>query len=76
MERFLVIRVGVAQVNVLLSRQLKEELSWGIDKWLWLIINIMLCKTVIYTTKNLKNKAIFNLKQYCVCCYVALSNVF
>ena len=29
-----------------------------------------------YTTKNLKNKAIFNLKQYCMCCYVTLSNVF
>ena len=31
---------------------------------------------VSYTTKNLKNKAVFNLKQYCMHCYVTLSNVF
>ena len=36
----------------------------------------MLFKTVIYTTKNLKNKAIFNLKQYYMSCYVTVSNVF
>ena len=29
-----------------------------------------------YTTKKLKNKAILNLKQYCMRCYVALSYVF
>ena len=38
---------GVAYVNVCISRHLKEELAWAIDKWLWLIINIMLFKTVI-----------------------------
>ena len=44
-----VIRVGVAyvRVNVWISRSLKEELSWHIDKWLRLIINAMLFKTVI-----------------------------
>ena len=26
---------------------LKEELAWAIDKWLWVIINTMLLKTVI-----------------------------
>ena len=26
--------------------------------------------------KKLKNKAILNLKQYCMCCYVTLSNIF
>ena len=39
----------------------KEELGWAIDKQLWFIINTLF-KTC--TTKNLKNKAIFNLKQY------------
>ena len=32
---------------VRILRCLKEELSWAIDKWLWLIINTMLFKTVI-----------------------------
>ena len=27
-------------------------------------------------TKELKDKAILSLKQYCMCCYVVLSNVF
>ena len=39
--------VGVAKVNIRVSRHLKEELAWAIDKWLRLIINIMLFKTVI-----------------------------
>ena len=43
----LVIRVGVTYVNVRVLRCLKEELSWAIDKQLWLIINTMLFKTVI-----------------------------
>ena len=42
-----IIRVGVAYVNVHVSRHLKEELSWPIDIWLQLIFNIMLFKTVI-----------------------------
>ena len=42
-----VIRVGVAYVNVWVSRRLKEELSLAIDKRLRLIITIMLFKTVI-----------------------------
>ena len=42
-----VIRVDVAYVNVCVLRRLKEELGWVIDKWLWLIINTMLFKTVI-----------------------------
>ena len=42
-----IIRVGVAYVNVRVSRHLKEELSWAIDKRLRLIINTMLFKTVI-----------------------------
>ena len=40
------------------------------------IINTMLFKTVSYASKILKNKAVFNLKRYCMHCYVTLSNVF
>ena len=72
MER-LSYRVDVAYVNVHVSRRLKEELGWAIDKRLRLITNKMLFKTVI---PLIKNKAIFNLKQYCMHCYVKLSNVF
>ena len=66
----------MADVNICISRHLKEELAWAIDKQFWLIISITLFKRVSYTTKKLKNKAIFNLKQYCMHCYVTLSNVF
>ena len=59
-------------MNVRVSRCLKEELACSIDKWFWLIIKC----NISYTTKNLKNKAIFNLKQYCMRCYMTLSNVF
>ena len=52
-----VIRVGVANVNMHVSRHLKEELAWAIDKPLQLIINTILFKNS-YTTKNLKNKAV------------------
>ena len=46
------------------SRHLKEELSWATDKWPQVISNIMLFKTVIATTKELKNKAALSVKQY------------
>ena len=59
-------------INFCALRCLKGELSWAIDKWLWVISNI----NVSNTTKKLKNKAILNLKQYCIRCYVILSNVF
>ena len=55
------------------SSHLKEGLAWAIDKQLQVISNIMLLETVIRTTKKLKNK---NLKQYSMCCNMALSNVF
>ena len=42
-----VIKVGVACVGVCVSRCLKEELPWASDKWLRVISNIMLFKTVI-----------------------------
>ena len=40
----------------------KIELAWDKVKWFRVTSNIMLLKTV---TKELKNKAILNLKQYC-----------
>ena len=42
-----VIKVGVAYVNVLISKRLKEELAWVIDKQLRAISNKMLFKTVV-----------------------------
>ena len=39
--------VGVAYVNVRVSRHLKEELIWATDKRLRLIINKMLVKIFI-----------------------------
>ena len=44
----------------------KEELAWATDKWLWVIGNIMLFTTVIYTTKKLKNKAVLSFMLGCV----------
>ena len=37
----------MAYVYVRVSRHLKEELVLAIDKWLWLIVNAMLFKTII-----------------------------
>ena len=51
----------MAYVNVCVSRRLKEELAWAIDKRLWVVSNEMLFKTVIRTTKKLK-KSCFKLK--------------
>ena len=48
------------------SRHLKEELAWAIDKQLQLYNDIKNG----YTTKKTKNKDILNLKQYCMHCYV------
>ena len=31
----------------ILLRHLKEELGWAIDKWLWVISNKILFKTVV-----------------------------
>ena len=61
-----VVCVGVVRVSSLL----KEELAWVTDKQLRINSS--------YTTKELKNKAVLSLKlkQYCMRCYVVLSNVF
>ena len=37
----------MAYMNIHVSRHLKEELAWAIDKWLQVISNKMLFKTVI-----------------------------
>ena len=43
---------------------LKEKLAWATDK----------VTENSYTTNELKNKAVLNLKQYCMCGYVVLSS--
>ena len=52
-------------------KHLKEELVWATDKQLCIII-----KYLNYTTKELKNRVVLSLKQYCMCCYAVLSNIF
>ena len=61
-------------MNVCISGHLKEELAWAIDKQLRVISNKMLLKQLYY--KETKEKAILNLKQYCMHYHVILSNVF
>ena len=39
----------------------KRRAAWATDKWLWVFSNIMLFKTVIHTTKKLKNKTFLSL---------------
>ena len=48
---------------VRISRCLKEELAWAMDKRLQIISHIMLLKNS-YTTEELKCKAIFKFKVY------------
>ena len=43
MQRALVIKVGVVDIDVRISSHLKEELAWAVDKRLWIISTIMLC---------------------------------
>ena len=71
--------MGVFDVDVRVSSHLKEQLAWAVDKWLRIISTIMLLKNTVRGTKELKetkNKAILNFRQYCMRCYVALSDVF
>ena len=65
----------MVDVDICVLSHLKEELAWAIDKWIRVIGTIILLKS-INSTKELKNKAILNLKQYCMRCYVAISYVF
>ena len=42
-----IIKVGVAYVNICVSKDLKEELAWAIDKQLRVTSNKRIFKTVI-----------------------------
>ena len=53
----------------------KKELAWAIHKWLRVFSSIMLIKNH-YNAEEQKNIVILSLKQYCMHCYVVLSNVF
>ena len=60
-------------------RRLQEELAWATDKWLQVISSVMLFKTVIYTTKKLKNKVVlslFNIVYIAIWSLVTYSNCF
>ena len=46
-QSFSVIKVGVVYMNVHVSRHLKEELAWVINKWLRVISNKMLFKAAV-----------------------------
>ena len=63
--------MGVFDIDVLISSHLKE-LAWAVNKWLWVTILFLKSKN----TKELKNKTVLNLKQYCIHCYVAINNIF
>ena len=62
----------MVDIDVCISSHLKEELAWAVDKQLRIISYLKNSKS----TKELKNKAVLNLKQYCIHCYVALSDIF
>ena len=47
------IKVGVVDLDVRVSSYLKEELTWAVDKRLWVISTIMLFKNS-KSTKELK----------------------
>ena len=51
----------MVDVYVHVLSHLKEELAWAVDKRLWVISTIVLFKNS-KSTKELKNKAVLNLK--------------
>ena len=58
----MVIKLGVVDMDVHVLSHLKEVLTWAAYKRLRAISTIMLFKNS-YNTKELKNKAVLNLKQ-------------
>ena len=64
----------MVDMDVRVLSHLKEELAWATDKQLQVISTLMLFRAL--RSYKEKNEAILNLKQYCMCCYVVLSNVF
>ena len=67
--------MGVVYVNVYVSKRLKEELAWAIDKRFGLLVIEYYLK-LLYHKETKEYKAVLNLKQYCIRYYVTLSNVF
>ena len=53
-------KVSVAYIDVCVFRYLEEKQVWATDELLQVISNIVLFKS--YTTKKLRNKAIFKFK--------------
>ena len=45
-------------MNICISRHLKEEMAWDIDKQLWVISDKMLFKMVTYATEKMKNRVV------------------
>ena len=56
--------------SIHVSRSLKEEMVWVIDKWFQVISIALLLKAIIATSKELK----FSALKYAVLRYVVLSN--
>ena len=50
----------------------KERMDDDFKPWWWLPSYAKLFKRYSYTTKELKNKVLLNLKQFCMCCYIAM----
>ena len=57
-------------IDICILSHLKEKLAWAVDKRLQVISTIMLFKNT-KELKRTKNKAILNLEQCCIHCYVA-----
>ena len=47
-----------SEYGICVSNHLKEKLAWPIDKWYWLISNVILLKIVV----TVKNKIVLSLK--------------
>ena len=50
-KRASVLKVGVAYINIYMSKHLKEELAYAIDKWFHIISFVPLYKMVILLRK-------------------------
>ena len=67
-------KVGVAYINVHISRHLKQELAMAIDKWLRLLVIQCYLKQLYH--QESKEYSCFKLKDECMHYYVALSIIF
>ena len=63
----MLVKVGVVDVGVCVLSHLKVELVWAEGKRLQVVNTIRLLRS---------GKELAVLKQYCICCYVALSSYF